>query len=371
MLLVGALLFVRSFQNLVTFDPGIREKGIAIAWIGFANSHVSRERTEEFKRELLNDVRSIPGVLHAATTTVVPLMGSSWTHVVSIGNAEGPSKFTWVSPGYFATMGIPLLKGRDLNENDTSSSQHVAVVNQTFVRTLLNGADPIGRTMRTHAEPGYPSTVYEIVGTIADTGYACLRCGTPPMAFAPASQSPNPQPYTAIVIHSDEPADLLINSVKQRIGTQHPEVLAQYRVYQAEILDGLVRDRLLATLSGLFGVLAALLAMAGLYGVISYVVTRRRNEIGIRLALGATGRQVVGGVMREAALLLTVGVLLGTGLSLLAGRSAGSLLFGLKPYDPATLAAAIGMLGLMGAAASFLPAQRAAKLDPMTALRCD
>src|SRR5262249_51634722 len=133
--------------------------------------------------------------------------------------------------------------------------------------------------------------------------------------------------------------------------------------------DGLLRERLMAMLSGFFGVLAAGLAMMGLYGVISYIVARRRNEIGIRVALGAEDRQGVGMGMREAALLLAMGVGIGTGLAVAAGGSAGSLLFGLKPYDPLTLVAACVLLGLIAATASFVPARRAAKLDPMAALR--
>ncbi|MGH9667310.1 MAG: FtsX-like permease family protein, partial [Bryobacteraceae bacterium] len=145
----------------------------------------------------------------------------------------------------------------------------------------------------------------------------------------------------------------------------------QCSVFQTQIRDGLVRERLMAMLSGVFGLLAAVLATVGLYGVLSYVVARRRNEIGIRVALGARSGQVVGLVMREAAWLLLAGVSAGTLISLAAGRAASSLLFGLKPYDPLTLASAAGLLAAIAAAASFLPARRASQLDPMDALRCE
>ena len=370
-LLVGALLFVRSFRNLMSVDPGMREQGISLAFIGFGRSHIAPEHIEEFKRGLLDDVRSVPGVLSAATTTFAPLLGGSWGHTVTLGRVEGSSKFTWVSPAYFETMGIPLLAGRDFNEHDTGTSQRVAIVNQTFVRRFLNGASPIGKTLRTSPEPGYPSTVYEIAGIIADTKYDGLRGETPPMAFAPALQFPNARPWTTIVIHSKLPPEAVIDSAQQRIGAKHPEVFAQYKVFETQIQDRLVRERLMATLSGFFGVLAVVLAMVGLYGVVAYVVAERRNEIGIRVALGASRGQVTGMVMREAGLLLMVGVAIGTSLSLAAGRSATALLFGLKPYDPLTLAAAIGTLAAIGAVAAFLPARRASKLDPMAALRCD
>jgi predicted permease len=370
-LLFSALLFVRSFHNLLTFDPGMREKGITMAFVGFQNAHVAKDHMEEFTHELVEEIRSIPGVQNAASTTNTPLMGNSWGHGVTVRGAEGASKFTWVSPGYFDTMGIRLLSGRDFSPNDTNASARVAVVNQTFVREYLSGVNPIGQTVRTHAEPSYPSTVYEIVGTIPDTKYNDLRGDTPPMAIAPASQFPNPRPWTAIMIHSNLSAATAAESVKRRIASKHPEIIVGCRSFESRIQDGLVRERMMAMLSGFFGVLAAVLATVGLYGVISYVVTRRRNEIGIRIAIGAGRGQVVGMVMMEAALLLACGVVIGIVLALAAGRGAGSLLFDLKPYDPLTLGSAIVLLAVIGAVATLLPAMRASKLDPSEALRCD
>ncbi len=371
LLLVGALLFVRSFYNLMTFDPGIREGGITVAYLGFEKSNIAREHLEEFKRELLEDVQRVPGVTSAAITTHVPLVGGSWGHGITIGRTEGHSMFSWVSPEYFETLGIPLLSGRAFNEHDTATSQRVAVVNETFVRRYANEANPIGQSLRTHPEPDYPSTVYEIVGVIPDTKYNDLKGETPPMVFAPASQFPNQQPWTALMIRSNLPPATVIDSVKRRIAEKHPEIYGNYRVFETQIQDGLVRERLMAMLSGFFGLLAAVLAMVGLYGVIAYLVARRRNEIGIRVALGARAGQVIGMVMREAGLLLVIGIAIGTVLSLGAGREANSLLFGLKSYDPVTLAGAIGLLAAIGAIASFLPARRASKLDPMDALRSE
>jgi predicted permease len=368
-LLVGALLFVRSFRNLLTFDPGMRETGITIALIGFEKSHVARDHIEEFNRNLLDEVRSIPGILNAATTTNEPLLGGSWTHEIRIGSKEGSSKFTWVSPDYFQTMGIPLLAGRGFSQNDTTTAQRVVLVNQTFIRHFLGQANPLGQTLRTMPEPNYPATVYQIVGVIPDTKYNDLRGETPPMTFAPASQFPDQSSWSAMMIYSNVPSAMA--AIKRRLAQKHPEMVVDFRDFQASIRDGMVRDRLMAMLAGFFGALAALLAMVGLYGVISYIVARRRNEIGIRMALGAHRGQVVGLVMREAGWMLVIGVVAGSALALLAGRSASSLLFGLKPYDPLTLISAIVLLAVIAAAASFLPARRAAKLNPMVALRQD
>ena len=152
------------------------------------------------------EIRNIPGIENAASTTNAPLMGSTWGHGVTLRGAEGTGRFTWVSVGYFDTMAIRLLSGRDFSRKDTGASGRVAVVNQTFVRRYLSGVNPLGQTLRTHSEPGYPSTVYEIVGTIADTKYESLRGDTPPMVFAPASQFPDPRPWTTIMMHSSLPA---------------------------------------------------------------------------------------------------------------------------------------------------------------------
>ena len=368
-LLVGAFLFVRSFRNLMTFDPGMREGGITIAFFGFERSHVASGHYEEFQHQLLDDVRSVPGVLSAATTTFVPLVGGAWSHLVRVGSVDWWSRFTAVSPGFFQTMGIPLLKGRDFNQNDSATSPGVAVVNRTFIRQCMGEADPIGKTLLTKPEPGYPSTAYEIVGVIPDTQYNDLRGETPPMTFVPASQYPVPGAWCAMMIHSSLPSATAIAEVKQALDQKHPEIVMEFSDLQARIRDGLVRERLLAVLSGFFGFLASLVTTVGLYGVISYIVARRRNEIGIRMALGAQRGQVVGMVMRETGRMLSIGIAPGTMLSLIAGRTAGSLLFGLKPCDPLTLAAASALLGAIAALASFVPARRATKVDPMVALR--
>jgi len=368
-LLVGALLFVRSFRNLMTFDPGIRESGITDAFLGFWQSNLPRERWADFQRELLEEVRSVPGVLNAATTTNTPLLGSSWEHGIHVGAQEGNSKFTWVSPEYFETMAIPVIQGRSFTAQDTASSPRVALVNETFIRRYLSGANPIGKTLRTSPEPEYPATFYEIVGVIPDTKYNDLRGQTPPMTFAPASQFPGQGPWTSMMIRSNLAPAAIGVAAKRVIAEKHPDVVTQFADFQKEIRDGLVEERLMATLSGFFGLLAVLLAVVGLYGVISYIVAMRRNEIGIRIALGASRGDVVGIIVRQTLVLLALGVGVGIVLALAAVRSAGSLLFGLQPNDPLTFVAAVGLLVTIALLASFLPARRASRIDPMVALR--
>jgi predicted permease len=370
-LLAGALLFVRSFHNLTTLDPGMRQRGIIDALVAVPGLQGPAERYEALLRQVLDEMRAIPGISGVATTSNVPLLGSSWTHGIRIGTTEGLSKFAWVSTGYFRTMGIPLLAGRDIDETDTSASRRVAVVNQMFVRTFLGGNDPIGRTLTTSPEPHYPATDYEIVGVIADTKYHAIREGTPPMAFAPAWQHPQLGPGAMFMIHSSLAPDVTMAAIKRTIAAKHPDAILEMKVFETQIRDGMLRERLMAMLSGFFGVLAALLAMIGLYGLISYLVARRQNEIGIRLALGARPREIVRTILRDAGRLLIVGLSIGVALVLLAGRSASSsaLLFGLTPYDPPTLVAACLLLAAIAGLASLLPARRAARTDPLVALR--
>ena len=246
----------------------------------------------------------------------------------------------------------------------------MAVVNETFVRRFLNGANPIGMTLRTIAEPDYPSTVYEIVGVFGDTKYDDLRGETPPMIFAPASQFPADGPWTAMMIRSNLPPAVVADSLKRRIAEKHPEIIFRCNAFDDEIHDRLVRERLMAMLSGFFGLLAALLAMVGLYGVISYIVARRRNEIGIRVALGADRGQVIRHGHARSGALLAIGLsALGPCYPSLPAAAPSRFSFELKSYDPLTLLLAAFLLGGIAALASYLPARRAARLDPSTALR--
>jgi hypothetical protein len=268
-------------------------------------------------------------------------------------------------------MGIPVLDGRGFSARDTGASPRVAVVNHTFARKFGGSARTIGRTLRTSPEPGFPSAVYEVVGIIPDTRYSDLRNPTPPMVFAPDSQYPGIGPWAVVMIYSRIDPAAAIAAVSQHMSKAHPDVVAESTLFQARVRDRMVRDRLLATLAGFFGVLAAVLAMVGLYGMVSFAVAQRRQEIGIRVALGADRRSVVSMILREAARLVTIGIGIGMMLSLAAGRVAPALLFGLEPGDPLTLGFAALLLTLVAAASSYLPARAASRLNPLMALRHD
>ena len=235
----------------------MRQASISVGMFGFNRPDLPPDRFNDVQRELVEEVKSVPGVLNAATTTHVPLLGGSWGHGVRVGATAGGSKFTWVGPGYFATMGIPITAGRDFTLRDTRTSPRVAVVNEAFVRTFGIGHHPIGQTLRTDPEPQYPSTIYEIVGVIPDTKYNSLRGETTPMAFAPDSQLPALRPSATVMIYANVDPQATIAAVRNRLRRSHPEIVMEFFDFQTRIRDGLIRERLLATLAGIFGAVAA------------------------------------------------------------------------------------------------------------------
>jgi predicted permease len=370
-LLVGAFLFVRSFRNLMTVDPGFRTRDIVVTYLGFEKLRVPAARLDDFARDLVEQIRTIPQVQTAASVTHLPFAGS-WTSGISIDGKDGPSKFTWASPGYFATLGIQLIAGRDFTPADTRNSPHVAIVSESFVGAFLAGANPIGKIIRTAPEPNFPATTYEIIGVVKDTKYSGLREAVPPPeAFAPDTQYPNPGPWLSVLIHSTAAPSALLPAVRTKMGERSPEISVDFDILEEEIQSSLLGERMMALLSGFFGALAALLSMIGLYGVISYLVAMRRNEIGIRMALGASRRNIVAFILRQTVAMLALGIFAGLLLSLAATRSVASLVFGLQSTDPATLLAAASFLIVVALLASYIPARRASRIDPMIALRHD
>jgi putative ABC transport system permease protein len=204
---------------------------------------------------------------------------------------------------------------------------------------------------------------------VKDTRYYELREESKPIAFFPAAQEADPDSGAQILVRANTPLVGLISAVKRTIIEANPDIDVDFHVFSTQIRDSLLQERLMATLSGFFGFLAALLATIGLYGVMSYMVAQRQNEIGIRMALGANGRDVLRMILREAGLLLAIGLAAGAALAIAAGRAAAAMLYGLKPHDPITMALAIASLAAVALVASYLPAHRAARLEPMVALR--
>jgi putative ABC transport system permease protein len=373
-LLVGALLFVRSLHNLLTTDAGFQSEGLLTVNIDFGKAQYPKERRLGVYRELTDRLSALPGVVSAAQVLFTPVSGDGWNNSIGPDGAAAAASgkesfFNRAAPGYFRTMGTRLLAGREFNERDTLSAPKVAIVNQVFARKFFGGANPVGRTFHLEAEAGKPEPLFQIVGLVQNTKYYELREDFRPIGFFPIAQDENPGPGATFVLHVTGSPSGVIGSAKTTVAAMSPSMGIEFGVFSAQLQDSLLRERLMATLSGGFGLLAGLLAALGLYGVIAYMVARRRNEIGLRMALGADRARVIRLVLREAILLLGVGLTAGIVLVLWAGRAAATLLYGLHPYDPVSLLAAAMLLTAIALIASYGPARLAATLDPMAALR--
>ena len=373
-LVVTSLLFVRTARNLATVDPGFRTDGILIADFDVHAADVPVPLQPRFERDLRERLAAIPGVHAAVDAAIEPLVGSIWNDNVVVGGVDQKTitNENHVSPGFFRALDIPMIAGRDFAESDLPGAPWVAIVNQAFAEKLLGTTQPIGRTFKLLASPGEPDPTYEVVGMVANTKYGDVRDNLGPIAYFPEAQMPTPDPRLSevqVLVRSSLPLSAISPAITAAARAIHPEVLVSYRTLRADAEFTFLRERLMATLSAFFAGLAAVLAMIGLYGVMSYIVTRRSNEIGIRLALGAEPRRVLTMILREAGTLLTLGLIAGGILSIFAARATESLLFGIKPSDPVTVALAIVTLACVGLFASWLPARRASRLQPTLALR--
>jgi ABC-type antimicrobial peptide transport system permease subunit len=245
----------------------------------------------------------------------------------------------------------------------------VAIVNELFAGKFFGTINVVGRTFRRESEAGKPEPLYQIVGVVKNTKYYQLREDFLPVAFLPIAQDDDPGPGATFVIRAQGSAGELTNAIKSSVANVSPSIGLQFRSFSAQLEESLMRDRLMATLSGSFAVLAGLLATLGLYAVIAYMVARRKNELRVRIALGADRGRVIRLVLRETALLLAIGMTAGIVIALWTGRAAITLLYGLKSYDPMSIAGAVAVLATAGLAAGYAPARRAAGLEPMAALR--
>jgi len=368
---VSALLFTRSLRKILTVDAGFQREGIVAIAADFATLNVPKGQRELFAQSVLDKVRTVPGVESAAEVFIVPLSGDGWnSRVIVDGKRLDPNvNMNLVSDGYFKKMGTPLLAGRDFNQGDRANAPLVAIVDQEFARKVLGTKNPIGKTYRIDVYKGETPHDYEIVGLVKNTKYLDLRDEYEPTAYYPALQGAREMTETHILLRSNIDLQVLLPSVRKAIADVNPAITIDLSLMEQQVKDSLLRERLLALLSSFFGALAALLATIGLYGLIAYMVARRTNEIGIRMALGAAPGQILTMVLTEAARLVVIGIAVGILLAIVTGKSAASLLFGLKPYDPVTIAIAGSLLMAVTVAATVVPARRAARLDPMAALR--
>lgn len=379
-LLVGAGLFVRSLRKLLTQDMGFERNGVLLVDPDLRGGQFSPERQPVIAEELLERLRSISGVESAARSAETPISGGSWQWDVRVDGSGGSQRsvhsfFNLVSPGYFQTLGTPLLGGRDFTNRDTKTSPLVAVVNETAARILFPGVNPVGRVYRDErplGQRGAKQVLVEVVGLAKDAKYRKLRDAPPPTIYTPIAQLPVPFPVIGTYdLKFAGPPSRIIDNVKKAVQTIDPRIAIDFRLLSTQVADSLLQEKLLATLAAVFGMLALSIAGVGLYGLVAYSVSRRRNEIGIRMALGADRVSVLWLVLRELAALLLVGIILGLGASVACTRLVKAMLYGLTANDLSTLAAACALLQVVAALAGYFPARSATRVDPLVALRDD
>jgi len=372
-LVIGAGLLIRTLRNLETLDPGFDRQNVLLFGLDPTRAGYKGDRLAELYQQLLDRMKQMPGVRSASFSFLTPISGGGWDNFVFVEGytpAPGEDMDTYlnsVGPEFFATLHTSLLLGRDFGPQDRRGSPPAAIVNETMVRRFFGGRSPIGKKFgwgqdRRKAE-------YEVIGVAGDAKYLSLRETVPPTAYLSAFQSKEWGGVTFEVRTTANPSGFapqirnLLSSVDSRLTASEVITLAE------QVDQSLYQEKLISTLSSFFGVLALLLACIGLYGVMSYAVARRTNEIGIRMALGAEKASILLMVLQEVVTLAVLGIAIGVPAALAASRLVAAVLYGLKPTDPLTLVVATGVMAIVVLLAGYLPARRASRVDPMVALR--
>ncbi len=379
LLIVAAGLFVRTFAALATRPAGFERDRALLVNLDAQRAPVAPDQRVVLYDRVRQAVRALPGVSDAAVSMISPVAGEGFVVRAEISGAtplpddgHGANVFTNVmSPGWFGTFGIPVVAGRDFGEADRNGTPLVAIVNHKLARLALGDSSPIGHTI-TMMPPGR-SVSMEIVGVVADSVYFSLRESVPPTVYTALTQyylgPANLASVTLNVRARTGPPMSLAKSVTAAVGAVSPALSLTFQPMAGQLDDSLTRERITAMLAGFLGAVALLLAALGLYGVTAYAVTRRRTEIGIRMALGAAPSGVVRLVLSRVSLLVGLGVIIGIGVSVWASQFVAALLYGVQPTDPATLVGAAVSLVAVAGMAGWLPASRASRIDPAEVLR--
>src|SRR6266705_654825 len=385
LLLIGAGLFLRSLKNLSNLGPGFPAERLVGFNIDPSLGGYIPERSKIYYQQLTNALSSIPGVQSVGLASMRILENNEWDSSMTV---EGytPAKpedraqpyMNQISPGYFATLGVPIVAGRDFRLNDDQEVKRgsepdrwtptTVMINEKFAKRFFPGRNPIGLHMGFGSDPG-TSTEMEIIGIVKDIKYTNLRDEIPEQAYVPYMGSHFLGSMTVYLRTAVDP-NLLMPTVREKVRELDANLpIYGLRTTETQINNSLVTERMIASLSTVFGFLATMLAVIGLYGVMSYTVAQRTREIGIRMALGAEQGNVVWMVMRDVLRLIGIGVVAGIPAALALTRVVESQLFGLTGHDPRTLAIATVALTVVACTAGYIPALRASRLDPMKALR--
>ena len=374
LLLIGAGLFIRSLQNLKDLDPGFRTTNLLAFKVDPILNGYTKERARLFFQHLQDDLRAIPGVQNAALAVVPVLEDNEWDNWITIdtykpktGELPDPH-VNFVSPDYFKTMHITLLAGRDFRTTDVLDAPLVCIVNDAFAKKYFGTTNAIGHRIGMGIDPGTKTDI-TIVGVVRSTKYENMREEIPREVFTPYQQRKYVNGMTAYLRTAQSPESVFAQARKcvQDLDPNLP--VFKMITLERQMENSLVTERLVATLSSGFGVLATLLAAIGLYGVMAFTVTRRTREIGIRMAIGAARRDVLWLVMREVLFLLAAGIIIALPVSWALTQSVRSQLYGIQPTDPLSIAIATLVIAAVAVAAGYMPARRATQVDPINALR--
>ena len=379
LLVVAAGLFLRTLINLNSIDPGFRPENLVLFGVDAPSQRYPAPRNVALHARLEDALRSVPGV-EGVTATDIPLLSNSdasttfmvegGLEVKSVaGDTSLNANTAHVGTDFMSVMKIPMVAGRAFTRQDTETAPRVAIVNQSFVRKFFPHQNPIGRRLGRGQHPDKDTKWVQIIGVCADTRYDRLRSDPPPLYFDLYRQQADVGGLTYIVRTSMKP-EAIVPSLRAAVQGIDPDLpLMDVRTQEQQIDANLQQERMFASLTSGFGLLALTLACVGIYGIMAYTVVQRTNEIGIRLALGAMRSQVRGMVLREAGWLAVLGVASGLVAAVALGRLVRSMLYGLQPADPIALALAGGLLLLVALVAGWLPALRASRVEPMEALR--
>ncbi len=380
LLIVAAGLFVRTLVNLVRQDLGFDRRNVVLVRIAPQIAGYKPEQLESLYQRIRERVTATPRVLECGLSLYTPLTGENWSGNAAIGhytpeqNKNVGAAWNRVSAGYFESMGIPVLMGRGIGPQDLAAAPDVAVINQTFARRYFPNENPVGQRF---GWTDSAKTALEIVGVVKDTSHDYLRDETPPMFFLPLTQKSGMSDEDRVdayaqnlVVRFDGKPTAASDAVRRALRTADPGLpVIDVTTLDEQVSASMNGEQLIGGLASFFGLLALVLACVGLYGLMAHAVTRRTNEIGIRVALGAGRGGVLWMVLREALTLAACGLVLGLPLALAATRIARTQLYGVTPYDPLSFAGAMLLLAIVTIVAGLIPARRAAQVDPMVALR--
>jgi predicted permease len=370
-LVIGSLLFVGTLRNLTTSDFGFSDRDVLIANLDLRPAGVAPSAMLNFQQQLIERLRAVPGAAEVSGAAIVPISGSRWNETIIIDGErkDGHPDANRVSAAFFQTLSVPFVTGRTFDARDKIGAPPVAIINEAFAAKYFAGSNPIGRTFKREVGPNDPDPSYEVIGVVRNTKYLDLRDPLGPITYFADTQETDPSPYLTVVVKAQHDPAALRAGLLRAVADVHPGITVTLQSMTEQIQGTLLRERLMAALSGGFAALAVVLAAVGLYGLMAYGVARRRNEIGVRVALGATRGRIILMIVRETAILVAAGVAVGIGLAIWSGRAAEALLYGLTASDPKMLALGVLALTVVAVVATVVPAHRAARLDPTTALR--